>query len=86
MKQLVKIYFLFIFLFVYASNSFAGGVKTPQPQNTIKFTENKNQWDKKVIYRAQLDGGALFLEKMHSPIIFMTKKPCAKAMVIKEKT
>lgn len=65
MKQLVKAYFILIFLFANISNGFSGGggVKTPQPQNTVKFTENKNQWDKKVIYRAQLDGGALFLEK-----------------------
>ncbi len=40
-----------------------GGIPPPAPQNTIKFTENKNQWDKKVLYRAQLDGGVLFLEK-----------------------
>jgi gliding motility-associated-like protein len=29
----------------------------------IKFTENKGQWDANVLFRAQLDGGALFLEK-----------------------
>ena len=33
------------------------------PQNTIKFTENKSQWNKQVLYRAQLDGGVLFLQK-----------------------
>jgi hypothetical protein len=37
-------------------------VKVPEPQNTIRFTENKNQWDAQVLYRAQLDGGVLFLE------------------------
>jgi gliding motility-associated-like protein len=31
--------------------------------NTVRFTENKNQWDEKILYKAQLDGGALFLEK-----------------------
>lgn len=35
----------------------------PKSQNSITFTENKSQWDKKILYRAQLDGGALFLEK-----------------------
>jgi len=63
MKQLIKNILIFIFLFVFVSNGFSGGIKTSEPQNTIKFTENKNQWNKKVIYRAQLDGGALFLEK-----------------------
>jgi gliding motility-associated-like protein len=28
----------------------------------IRFTENKNQWDGFIKYRAQLDGGALFLQ------------------------
>jgi gliding motility-associated-like protein len=38
-------------------------VKASPAQNTVRFTENKNQWDKKVLYRAQLDGGVLFLER-----------------------
>src|ERR1041385_1633546 len=29
----------------------------------VKFTENKGQWEANVLFRAQLDGGALFLEK-----------------------
>ncbi|MEO6904231.1 MAG: PKD domain-containing protein [Bacteroidia bacterium] len=37
--------------------------EVPKRENNITFTENKNQWDKKILYRAQLDGGALFLEK-----------------------
>jgi gliding motility-associated-like protein len=32
-------------------------------QGGIKFTENKKQWDSKILYRAQLDGGSLFLLK-----------------------
>lgn len=37
--------------------AFASGEET-----RVKFTENKGQWDSRVLYRAQLDGGALFLE------------------------
>jgi len=33
-----------------------------QKQSLIRFTENKNQWDSFIKYRAQLDGGALFLQ------------------------
>ncbi len=55
--------FIFSMLFVFSFKGFAGKVKTNEPQNTVKFAENKNQWDKKVIFRAQLDGGVLFLEK-----------------------
>src|SRR5258705_3943252 len=29
----------------------------------VKFTENKGQWEANVLFRAQLDGGVLFLEK-----------------------
>jgi len=46
------------------SVALAGGVKTPDVHNTkIRFTENKNQWDNGILYRASLDGGALFLRK-----------------------
>ena len=40
-------------------------VKTPHPQaqSFVRFTENKQQWDKHIKYRAQLDGGALFVEQ-----------------------
>lgn len=63
MKQ-TAINFIFLFLlFIFSFNGFAGDIKTNAPQNTIRFTENKNQWDKNVLYRAQLDGGVLFLQK-----------------------
>ncbi len=63
MKQLILNYFFLYLLFPFISKGFAGDGKTADPQNTIRFTENKNQWEKQVLYRAQLDGGALFLEK-----------------------
>lgn len=34
-----------------------------EAQNIIKFTENKNQWNNAILYRAQLDGGVMFLQK-----------------------
>jgi hypothetical protein len=44
--------------------SLAHAHKTPVGhKNTITFTKNKNQWDARVLYRADLDGGVLFLEK-----------------------
>jgi gliding motility-associated-like protein len=61
--QTVKLLFLSFLLFVPAFKGSAGDIKTPAPQNAIKFTENKKQWNKDVLYRAQLDGGVLFLEK-----------------------
>ena len=32
-------------------------------QSLIRFTENKHQWDDFILYKADLDGGALFVEK-----------------------
>src|ERR1035437_4330160 len=63
MKQAVTISVFLMLLPALSFIGFAGTVKTNEPQNTIKFTENKNQWDKKVFFRAQLDGGVMFLEK-----------------------
>lgn len=58
-----KKYFLPVFLCLFISFSYAQKNRINESQSAIKFTENKNQWDKKVMFRAQLDGGALFLEK-----------------------
>lgn len=48
--------FIFPFTIVYATTG-------KEKSSGIRFTENKNQWDKNILYRAQLDGGVLFLEK-----------------------
>src|ERR1035437_6051939 len=72
MIQTTKKHLLPILLFVFVSKVFGAGINPPElprvhgsptEENTIRFTENKNQWDKKIVYRAQLDGGLLFLEK-----------------------
>lgn len=57
-----KTIFLFLLL---CAGSFAQGIKTPHLYHSslIRFTENKKQWDEVIAYRAQLDGGALFIEK-----------------------
>ncbi len=53
---LILFNFIFPFTTAYATTG-------KEKSNGIRFTENKNQWDKNILYRAQLDGGALFLEK-----------------------
>ncbi len=59
----VKKYYTFLFLCLFVLNASAQHTKSNESQSAIKFTENKNQWDSKILYRAQLDGGALFLQK-----------------------
>ncbi len=63
MKYILNKYFYFFLLISFISKGGIAQIKTPDPQNSVRFTENKNQWDKKILYRAQLDGGVLFLEK-----------------------
>ncbi|HET6225600.1 MAG TPA: PKD domain-containing protein [Bacteroidia bacterium] len=53
-------FILFNFLFLFTS---AHNTTVKEKSSGIRFTENKNQWDKKIRYRAQLDGGVLFLER-----------------------
>src|ERR1035437_4656387 len=86
MKQAVTISVFLMLLPALSFIGFAGTVKTNEPQNTIKFTENKNQWDKKVMYRAQLDGGVLFLEKNCFTYNFYDKETFRKNHVGKPKT
>jgi gliding motility-associated-like protein len=61
--QTVKSVFLLFILFGISSIASASDIKTPHGHTGIRFTENKNQWGSNVLYRAQLDGGLLFLEK-----------------------
>jgi gliding motility-associated-like protein len=61
MKKLLFI----VCVILYSLHSFAQRVKTPptHSQAQIQFTENKSQWNNHISYKAQLDGGALFVEK-----------------------
>jgi gliding motility-associated-like protein len=61
MNQFQKICLIFFSLLFPLTTVYAVTVK--EKSSGIRFTENKNQWDKKILYRAQLDGGVLFLEK-----------------------
>ncbi|MES2591259.1 MAG: gliding motility-associated C-terminal domain-containing protein [Bacteroidota bacterium] len=60
-------------------------IRKASAQATIKFTENKNQWDKKVLYQAQLDGGVLFLEKNCFTYNFYDKETLRKNHIQKSK-
>jgi gliding motility-associated-like protein len=58
----IRLYFLSFFIF-FSLAVFPEHEHKHEPSSIIKFTENKNQWDKNILYRAQLDGGVLFMEK-----------------------
>lgn len=86
MKHRVKKQLLLVFLCTFIYKGFAVGMKHPVPQSAIKFTENKSQWDKKVLYRAQLDGGVLFLEKNCFTYNFYDKETLRKNHVNKHRS
>ena len=56
-KKIIRLKIIFV-LFFTIQFSFA---HDPNKETLIRFTENKNQWDKEILYKASLDGGALFL-------------------------
>lgn len=62
MKHSNNIILFILFLVSFSLEVFSQGVKSPHSEKAIKFAENKKQWDKQVLYRADLDGGALFLQ------------------------
>ncbi len=62
-----KLLFLFFILSnptsIFSQSDSSKHIVTPHASPTLRFTENKGQWDNNILFRAQLDGGALFLEK-----------------------
>lgn len=42
---------------------YGGDIHTSKSNVNVRFTENKNQWTENVLYRAELDGGSMFLER-----------------------
>jgi gliding motility-associated-like protein len=59
-----KLLFIVIIIF-YSLCGYTQRIKTPSGHSNslIRFTPNKTQWNPVVKYKAQLDGGALFIEK-----------------------
>ena len=86
MKHSSRKYLLLVFLFAFIKVGFSIGIKHPVPQSAIKFTENKSQWDKKVLFQAQLDGGVLFLEKNCFTYNFYDKETLRKEHVKKQRS
>ena len=70
-----KIRYLFGFLLFFPFLEGWSQHKHPEvKQSMIRFTENKNQWESFIKYRAQLDGGALFLQKNRLTYHFYDKE------------
>ncbi|MBA3680520.1 MAG: gliding motility-associated C-terminal domain-containing protein [Bacteroidetes bacterium] len=59
---------------LFAQSDSVKNVISPFVSPALKFTENKGQWESKILFRAQLDGGALFLEPNCLTFNFYDKK------------
>lgn len=65
------------FAFLLPCSTLLGQAVMPQPStynSLIRFTENKNQWESFIKYRAQLDGGALFVKNTGLTYSFYDKE------------
>jgi gliding motility-associated-like protein len=76
--MLRKIFFFILLLcsgmFAYSSPDSLLKVISGAADPGLKFTENLGQWDAKILFRAQLDGGALFVERNCLTFNFYNKK------------
>lgn len=71
--MLKRIFFFALYLFGCCFLTFASNRGA-----LVKFTENKGQWDSNILFRAQLDGGVLFLEKNCFTYSFYEKEKLGK--------
>lgn len=83
-NNVLKYFIAFVFFHLYLSVE-AQKIKHPEAQNTVKFTQNKNQWEENVLFRAQLDGGFLFLGKNSITYNFYDAETLRKNHIQKEK-
>lgn len=65
---------LFVFAIAKSQDYQSAKVITPHINPAIKFTENLGQWDNKILFRAQLDGGKLYVENQCLTFNFYDKK------------
>ncbi len=74
-RKLLLILFSFgCFCLFKAQSNINPQVVSPHVSPALKLTENLGQWENNVLFKAQLDGGALFLEKTGLAFAFYDKK------------
>ncbi|NVN94871.1 MAG: gliding motility-associated C-terminal domain-containing protein [Bacteroidetes bacterium] len=59
----MKRVFFFVFIFLIICNEVSFAVRDSLQMPMLKFIENKNQWDSKVVFATDVESGMLFLEK-----------------------
>jgi gliding motility-associated-like protein len=71
---LILLFFIGNFVNFLAQGDSAKHIVTPHISPSLRFTENLGQWDNKILFRAQLDGGGLYVEKNCLTFNFYDKK------------
>lgn len=62
MRCLIKL-LLFIFILIFYLETYGHHHRDTLRGNSIEFIENKGQWPDNVLYRANINGGSIYLEK-----------------------
>src|SRR5687768_12895560 len=75
LKKLLNL--LFCLSLITAQGQEPANVVTPHVDPSLKFSENLGQWDSRVLFRAQLAGGAVFIEKNRLSFNFYDRKKYA---------
>ncbi len=73
-KSLILFFFIGSFLNLFTQTDPDRKIVTPHVDPALRFTENLGQWEEKILFRAQLDGGALYVEKNCLTFNFYDKK------------
>ena len=75
MPRIIVLFTLLTLLFVFcgAQNNYPQVVK-PNVSPSLKFTQNNGQWLDQILYKATLDGGALYVERDGLTFDFYDKK------------
>jgi PKD repeat protein len=78
---------LFLVLLTFSFSTIAQqgrpGAITPHVSPALRFTENNGQWDNRVLFRATLNGGALFVERNCLTFNFYDKQKLRKLHGVK---
>jgi gliding motility-associated-like protein len=73
-KGLVLLFFIGNFVNFFSQGDSSRHAVTPHVSPSLRFTENLGQWDNKILFRTQLDGGLLFVERNCLTFNFYDKK------------
>ncbi len=73
-KGFILLFLIGSFVDAFSQSDSMRHIVTPHVSPSLRFTENLGQWDNNILFRAQLDGGGLYVEKTGLTFNFYDKK------------